>query len=357
MDKDSTITSTKQPFEIKSELLETEFAQTVNVAEDVTTDTRHEESAESLLINPVEALSYLIDPIIPRVGVGCLAGASDTGKSQLLRQLGIWIVMGYARFLCFEIHAKYKKAIIVCTEDERNAVSYLLKRQAGSTAPSALKGLRFIFDWEDLLSKLDASLTADPADIIIIDCFSDPFNGDLKDSQKIRQYVNQYQKLAEKHQCFILFLHHTGKRTENFEPSKNNLLSGQGFDAKMRLIIELRQDAMDSAKRHFCIVKGNYLPAHMKKESFVLDFSEDTFTFTASGDRVPFEHLVKKDPNQDEKTKFELAFKLKNEGKTTSEIAKAVGYGSKGSVSKLFARAQEKGWVSDTVSFGNDGND
>lgn len=124
-------------------------------------------------------------------------------------------------------------------------------------------------------SELDRRLTRQPADVVIIDCFSDAFGGDLKDTQKIRSYLHPYQELALKHQCLILFLHHTSKRTEAYEPSKHNLLSGQGFEAKMRLVIELRADISDPTIRHLCIVKGNYLPGNMKRESYVLRFDEE----------------------------------------------------------------------------------
>lgn len=183
---------------------------------------------------------------------------------------------------------------------------------------------------------MDASLTAKPADLIIIDCFSDVYGGDLKDTQKIRAFLNPYQKLSEKHQCMVLFLHHAGKRTENLEPSKNNLLSGQGFEAKMRLVIELRADLLNPQQRHLCIVKGNYLPASFKKESFVLDFDEQSFTFTNTGERVPFELLVKQPDNDSSKVKYEQAKALKEQGHSYDKIAQLIGYASKGSVSKLF---------------------
>ncbi len=85
---------------------------------------------------------------------------------------------------------------------------------------------------------------------------------------------------------------HTGKRTQKLVPSKDNLLSGQGFEAKMRLVMELRNDKSDENTKHLCIVKGNYLGKEYKNDSYKLTFDPDTFIFSNTGERVPFENLA-----------------------------------------------------------------
>lgn len=295
-----------------------------------------------LLQFKAEKMPTLIGDIMPTVGNICLAGGSDTGKSSLLRKLAIDLVSGTV-FLKWAIKANYRSAIFVATEDDQQATSYLLGKQAGHLKPEGLANLRFIFETENLLEKLETRLTSEPADLIIIDCFADAFGGDLKDTQKIRLFLHKYQELAVKHQCLILWLHHTAKRTENYEPSKNNLLSGQGFEAKMRMVMELRCDQSDPTLRHLCIVKGNYLPSSYKKESFVLRFDETTFTFTDTGERTAFEFLAK--PQEDgAKAKYMQAKEYKEQGLSYEQIAAKIGYSSKGTVSKLFERAKREGW-------------
>lgn len=295
-------------------------------------------TGEDLLLRKVEHIPCLVEPFLQQTGLACLAGSSDTGKSTILRQLAIRVAMGGSRFLGWTLNTRYKSAICVITEDDTTAISFLLKKQTQGSEPESLKNLRFIFDTENLLVELNARLSAKPADLVIIDCFADAYGNDLKDSQKIRAYLNQCQALAEKHDCLFLFLHHTGKRTENFEPNKNNLLSGQGFEAKMRLVIELRADPARADQRHLCIVKGNYLAAEHKRESYVLNFDPDTFTFKETDERTPFEMLAKK-PEDDDKAKFEQAVSLiEQDGKPYAEVAKILGYSSKGSVTKLLKR-------------------
>lgn len=297
-------------------------------------------TGEDLLNANIDSIPVLVAPFLHRVGLACLAGSSDTGKSSLLRQLAINIVTGRPDFLGFPILATHKSVIFVSTEDDPKAVSYLLKKQTQGFQAEQLKNLRFLFDIDNLLAELDARLTAQPADLVVIDCFADAYAGDLKDTQKIRTYLHPFQMLAEEHQCLFMFLHHTGKRTEGSEPNKNNLLSGQGFEAKMRLVIELRADPIIAEKRHLCIVKGNYLPASYKRESFVLNFIADQFRFANTDERTPFEMLAKR-ADDEGRAKYEQAKKLRDEGKKLDEIAEIMGYAHRSSVSKLLKKFED----------------
>ena len=107
--------------------------------------------------------------------------------------------------------------------------------------------------------------------------------------------------------------------------------------------MELRADPMNIHYRHLCMVKGNYLPANMKKESYVLEFNEDLFTFCFTGERTPFEMLVKQ--NEDpSKAKYQQAKVMKEQGYNYDQIAEKVGYASKSSISKLITKGEENNW-------------
>lgn len=303
----------------------------------------HGITGEFLLNRKVTEILFLVFGLLQRSGLGCLAGPSDVGKSMLLRMLAIAVVTMQKTFLGFPLNCRHNSTIYVSSEDQETETAFLLLKQSKGYSAADFKRLRFVFDTNNLLTKLDSMLATAPADLVIIDCFADSFGSDLKDTQKIRSFLHPFQELAAKHDTLILFLHHTAKRTENFEPSKNNLLSGQGFEAKMRIVIELRADLMNPNYRHLCVTKGNYLPSHMKRESFVLEFLEDCFLFRETGERVPYEHLSK--PTEDSgKSKYEKANELKESGMSYEQIAKALGYGSKGTVTKLFDKAKNNGW-------------
>lgn len=317
---------------------------------------KYEYSADELLASN-ERFTFLVDSLFLSEGLVSVAGPSDLGKSSLLRQLAIDIVRGSSTFLGFSITAKYRSAVVVCTEDDKASIKLNLEKHTIGIDPENLKKLRFIFDSEDLIQRLDLSLAHEPADLVILDCFSDVYGGDLKDSTKIRAFLKRLQRLSVRHRCLIILLHHTGKRTEYGEPSKNDLLSGQGFEAKMRLVIVLRADLTDLSLRHLCIVKGNYLPSESKRKSIVLRFDEPTLTFSNTGNRTFFSELSTKSHSKKEQNLDEAGqmAQLADQGMTYEEIAKRFGYGSRGTVSKkirLVKAGNEK-----IVSNGNTGND
>ena len=86
----------------------------------------------------------------------------------------------------------------------------------------------------------------------------------MNENNCVRSFLNAFSQLAIRHNTLVIFLHHTGKRTESLAPSKHNAIGSEGFEAKMRLIMELRQDPEHHNIRHLYIVKGNYLSAEYK---------------------------------------------------------------------------------------------
>lgn len=254
---------------------------------------------DELLRMEVEEVPMLFDGFIPRVGLVAEVGASDTGKSMLYRQMAIAIAKG-SDFLGFKFKGVYKNVIFVATEDDSQATAYLLRRQ-NKTMQMGIdeaRRIRFVYDVEDVISVLREELTKEPADAVIIDAYSDVFTGkDSKDSTQTRQFLNEYGNIAKDFGCCVAFLHHTGKRTEDLAPSKNNAMGSQSFEAKMRLMFEFRADRERDDIRHLCIVKGNYLPADAKKASYVLRMNEN-FCFAPTGGRTPFELLAKEPPKE-----------------------------------------------------------
>jgi hypothetical protein len=322
-------------------------AMTVNIPNDTTLNSEVEITAADLLNRKVESIPCLVEPILQRVGLAAVAGSSDVGKSAFLRQFAFAVGSGQEHFLSWKIRAKHRSAIYVSTEDDENATAYLLhtlNKQQRRT-PDECRGLRFIFDTHELLSELDKRLTASPADLVVIDAFGDLYSGDANKTNQIRQFLHDYSQLAQRHECLILWLHHTGKRTEGEAPSKHHVIGGQGFEGKMRLLIELRRDHKDDTVRHLCIVKGNYLPDDFKTESYVLRFVN--FQFEQTGQRVPFEQLAA--PQEDkatDKEKYEIAVSLQQQGKSLEDIAPFIGMRSKSGVSKFLKKMQPEGEVS-----------
>ena len=281
-------------------------------------------TGEELLKRKVTEMPCLAGNIFPLVGLCGVAGSSDTGKSSFLRQFAISVSTGGKEFLGFQLKPTHNRSIYVSTEDDDFAMSFLLnKANINRKLPLlAYENLQFIFDTHELDKRLDKMLTERPVDLIVIDAFTDLYGKSMNDTNQVRTFLNVYSQLAQKHRCLIIFLHHTGKRTDDNSPSKHNLLGSQGFEAKMRMVIELRKDGSDEDIRHMCIVKGNYLSREYKTQSYKLLF-DDNLNFNNTNERVDFEKLTKIDA---EKSSIkETAKYMCEKGSSQEEIARTLG--------------------------------
>ncbi len=321
----------------ENNIIETLRNETAKLMADLRAERKEqEESYKRYLVNgcnmlstPCESVDSLLEPILPRVGLAALVGSSDSGKSTLLRGLAMAVASGAGHYLSFRLSARHHRAIYVATEDDQTALAPLMHRQIRELMlpPEAYSSLDFIFDTENLTETLDLALSNSPADLVIIDAFADLYTGPMNENNRVRSFLNTYSQLAHKHSTLIIFLHHTGKRTESLTPSKHNAIGSQGFEAKMRLVMELRADPERHHIRHLCLVKGNYLPAEYKHDSFELNFSEG-LNFSSTGERVPFALLKDGQDNTSDDSfneRIEQMRKLRDEGKTLREIGQQFG--------------------------------
>ena len=269
------------------------------------------------------------------MGVAALVGTSDSGKSTLLRSLAMAVAAGSKEFLGFTMNVYRRRAIYVATEDDEAAISALMHRQIAElgTSSADYATLDFIFETENLLEVLDKTLTDAPADLVVIDAFADLYTGPMNENNRVRSYLNNYSQLAQKHQTLFLFLHHTGKRTETLAPSKHNAIGSQGFEAKMRLVMELRPDPEQNDIRHLCLVKGNYLAEEFKHDSFMLRFTPG-LNFEATGERVPFAMLRDRTTERDEEL-LEKMRDMREQGMSYRQIAESLGLKSHTSIYRM----------------------
>ena len=286
-------------------------------------------TANDMLTKSYTVEDTLLDPILPRQGVVALVGSSDSGKSSLLRGLAMAIVAGREEYIGFALHPRYHRAMYISTEDDEVSLSRLMRMQIMDGDIATYSGLHFIFDTDNLLETIELGLRSNTPDLVIIDAFADLYTGPMNENNRVRSFINAFQQLAVKYNTLVIFLHHTGKRTESLAPSKHNAIGSQGFEAKMRLMMELRPDPERHDIRHLCIVKGNYLPAQYKHDSFELRFTP-SLNFEATGERVPFGLLKERNEERDEKA--ELARAMREEGKSYRQIAEELGYKSTSTV-------------------------
>ncbi len=250
-------------------------------------------SAANLLSREIARIPTLYDPIFPRVGLAVLAGESDAGKSMLLRQMAICVATGRP-FLGMDFGGRHRSALYVSSEDGEDSTEAILPKNNVYFCDDERdwENLRFLFEEEDIRKKIDGRLARHPADLVIIDAMGNFFEGkDLNSSAQVQQFYKPYKALAEKHKCLIVFLHHVGKGREGNTPTKNALVGSQSIEAGVRVVLLLVKEKTDPNIRHLCIVKHNYLPSDYKRESIVLRFDSETYTFKVTGGHVPFDLL------------------------------------------------------------------
>jgi hypothetical protein len=265
---------------------------------------------DKVVFNAVELMAmgnlepqYLMSPIFPQKGTAVLAGKPDTGKSQFARQLCIQVAFGLKSFIDFELNPIHNRSIYVATEDNADNTRYLMNRQMNGLGQTVKENLRFIFadtmEQEEILKSLDEELTIAPADLVVVDSFGDIFKGgDSNNNMAMRNTVKTFDKIAKKHNCLILFVHHINKGAYRQAPGQEHIQGGAGLMQKVRLGIQLSEG--DNNTRYFTVVKGNYCPKEYKQNSIVLDFSEDTFIFENTGKLIPTNELGTQ-PNEDKK--------------------------------------------------------
>lgn len=240
----------------------------------------------------IKNVPKLLDPFLQTVGLASLVGTSDSGKSTILRQLCLAIALKQKTFLTFPLNIKYGKALYVSTEDDPTSVGASIRKQIEAIEKDNnklnkdyLKNLEFIFDTHQLVENLDKRLLKDKHDLIVIDAFADVFTKELNANTQVRQFLNDYDKLAKKHETLIIFLHHIGKKTMNYDPSKNSIIGSQAFEAKMRVVLELRPNLNSKDLKDLWILKGNFLSSDYKAKSYILKFDEDLLLFSNTGNR------------------------------------------------------------------------
>jgi RecA-family ATPase len=242
---------------------------------------KKEYNALELYQNKIQKVPKLLDPFFQTVGLASIVGTSDSGKSTFLRQLSISIVSGMETFLDWKLETKYKTVIYVSTEDDPITISPSLKNQINYYKQNKklkdekdLKNLIFIFDTHDLLDRLHKHLEKQKVDLIIIDAFTDVFTKEINANTQVRTFLNPYDRLAKKYGCLIIFLHHIGKRRDKGIPSKDSIIGSQAFEAKMRVVLELRPRGANKTETDLWVLKSNFLQQTYKQRSYVLNFKD-----------------------------------------------------------------------------------
>jgi hypothetical protein len=286
----------------------------------------------------ITAIPFLVEKLIPLHTLNVLAGQSERGKSTLYTQLSLAIIRGDKEFLGCKLKTKYKRVLVISTEDGPVALSFRTNKQLKQTALSVefRNRLTFITNQDNLDVRIENYLNKTRVDLIVMDAFADVFTGgDLNASNSVRRYLNTYVKLIQKYGCTVLFVHHVGKGKQGNRAEKDQLLGSTGIEGKMRNVLML---SIVNEQHQLSIAKGNYVNRDDRKIPMYLDFDTNTLTFSrADGPAKPTETVegedtprggngAKRKPGrQKDMALYDHAIKLYKEGKPQKEIAEIVG--------------------------------
>lgn len=247
----------------------------------------------------------LWDPFFQKVGIAGLVGSSDSGKSTFLRQLSLSIVLKKSTFLGFPLNPTHHRVLYISTEDDSNSISSGIRKQLESMDVekddlNLLKNIHFIFDFENLSNHLGRSRKYD---LIVIDAFTDLFENELNSNTHVRQFLGKWDKAAKHKNCLIVFLHHIGKAGQYRGPNKNFIIGSQAFEAKLRVVLELRPRYKSPKIIDLWVLKGNFLASSYKKNGFELIFDDNYLVFKNSDKRTYDTTSTSKSSKLNRKTK------------------------------------------------------
>lgn len=232
-------------------------------------------------------------------------GGSDTGKSTLLRNLALHIVLGEESYLGLPLKTKHQRVLLISIEDGEYPVGTMFQKhyQEYQEEPR-LENLHFVFGPEGaMISNLEAACEQQAYDLIMIDCYSDVYEGSSgNDQMETKRFLRKYADIAKSYQTAILFLHHLKKASDETKVSKADAIGSSAFETKMRSLFSLsKPSGYESTRRELKILKGNYTSSAEKKVVRVLDFIEDSLSFQHIETKGPVAKTTRLDFTDSEK--------------------------------------------------------
>jgi len=299
---------------------------------------------DELMEMPDDDRSFLVYPIIPRGKISMLAGKSDVGKSMFYIQLCTAIILGRSKFLDMTMEPKYKRALIITTEDDRYDIRFRLSRQlAGMKLNKAQSvNLKVVDDTTEIVPVLEVELSLKRYDLVVIDAFGDVFEGNINATNDVRRFLTSISMVLNRYQCAALIIHHEGKASTKKGPQKDKILGSSGIEQRCRSVAILSAEPKIPGRRTLQVVKGNHISDEEKAKVHRYKFDSETFTYSVDPNavaedegNVPSNKYTRKYPVVKQRgrkgpteAEFNQAKEMREAGKTLQEIGEALNRNS-----------------------------
>jgi archaellum biogenesis ATPase FlaH len=288
-----------------------------------------------LLKMPETEIPFVVENLIPESSITFLSGDSDGGKTSIYQQLCLSIIQGNTEFLGLKLRAKNKSALIINSEDSPLSIKVrLVKQLAGiKLSPEESKRLTVMTLSKETETKIESHLKKNPVDLVVIDAFSDVYDGDTRSDNAARIFMNKFIVLIQKYGCTILFIHHIGKGKESAGPNKDSMLGTVAIHGKARSVLMLTKEKSHPKIKSLKIVKGNYVSEDQKNQVMFLEFDPVTLLHKVVSDKslkeeIAMQHQQSENLPSKRSRKTDVlklqAVKLRQDGMTLQEIGEIV---------------------------------
>jgi transcriptional regulator with XRE-family HTH domain len=166
------------------------------------------------------AVEWLVEGFLSRGAVTMLAGAPGAGKSLLAQSIAAAAVSGNHSVAGIEVEPAR-----VCIVDGENGEDLIQRRFSALGLEAAAWGTRLRvfqaegFDLVSDLEQLDATLSADPCDLLILDAWTSLWSGSETSVPAVKQCLGGLRTLSRTHRLGTVLIHHTTKGTTTYRGS------------------------------------------------------------------------------------------------------------------------------------------
>ncbi len=165
-------------------------------------------------------VEWLVEEFLSRGAVTLLAGAPGSGKSLLAQSIAAAAVSGRGNVAGIGVEPAR-----VCIVDGENGEELIQRRFTALGLEAAAWGTRLRvfaaegFDLVSDLEQLNATLSADPCDLLILDAWASLWTGSEASVDAVRHCLGALRELSRAHRLGTVLIHHTTKGTTTYRGS------------------------------------------------------------------------------------------------------------------------------------------
>lgn len=273
---------------------------------------------------------FLVENLIPSVGLSAIVGIPDGGKSQFTRQLALAIASGDETFLHLRISAQYRRVIVVLTEESKGQVRKSCRRQLPRFTETDTDAIDILpansLTPDEVIAALTQRLQEAPADLVIIDSFGDMFPGrDPNSTAEMRKALKPLDGIAQRFGVAVLSINHVSKGNYRTAPDQSQVINSSAFVQKHRSVLDLRYETADPLRKFLTIVKGNGVGTAVKQQAMILSFDENTLCFTNTGEKRLASEINASPEDKEKALQIQEAIGRCQNGESVRSIAKEMG--------------------------------